>query len=338
MFFGDLALNMPHNIDSKRDDYNIYGNITQLFQQADLVIGNLESPLPGDGGENLLKKPRVIANPDAFKYIAKLNPTILCLANNHIYDALETGYRKTTNFLDDHDISYLGAGCTSEEAQRPLIIEKKGVRFGLLNYVAKDTDPNLPEDRKFELNFFNLDKAVQDLKDLDGKTNIRIVLLHWGTEYFRIPTPYQQRIAKTLSKNGANFIIGHHAHIVQQVVRYKNSLIAYSLGNFIFPNIYFGGSLYRVWSKSDRKSIIVDVTVEENGDYDYKLHSTNYIDESFHLSSNYKIQFNSIRNAIMKIFSVNILWKLYYSMSQLLDIFFDYFGYFIRTLSKKLRQ
>ena len=338
MFFGDLALNITHNRDLRMNDYNIFGNVTQLFKQADLVIGNLESPLPGDGRENLLKKPRVIANPDAFKHIAKLSPTILCLANNHMYDALETGYKKTINFLNENNISYLGAGYSAEEAHRPLIIEKKGVRFGLLNYVAKDTNPNLPENRKFELNIFDLDKTVQDLKDLYSRTNIRIVLLHWGIEYYRIPTPDQQRIAKTLSKNGANFIIGHHAHVVQQVVRYNHSLIAYSLGNFIFPNIYFGGKLYREWSNSNRKSIIVDVTVQKNGYYNYNLHKTNYTDESFYLSPNYKNQSNRITNAMMKIFSVDILWEFYYSLSRSVNIFSNYFRFFNRALSKRLRQ
>lgn len=338
MFFGDLSLNITHNRDLRRNDYNIFGNVTQLFKQADLVIGNLESPLPGDGRENLLKKPRVIANPDAFKHIAKLSPTILCLANNHMYDALETGYEKTINFLNENNILYLGAGYSTEEAHRPLIIEKKGVRFGLLNYVAKDTNPNLPEGREFELNFFDIDKAVQDLKDLDGKTDIRIVSLHWGIEYFSIPTPEQQRIARLLSQNGANFIICHHAHIVQPVVRYNHSLIAYSLGNLIFPNIYFGGRLHREWSNSNRQSIIVDVTVQKNGSYNYYLHSTNYTDESFYLSTNYKIQSNGITNAMMKMFSIDVLWKFYYSLSRSVKIISNYSRSFNHALSKRLRQ
>ena len=212
------------------------------------------------------------------------------------------------------------------------------MRLGLLNYVAKDTNPNLPEDRELELNFFDLDKAVQDLKDLYGRTNIRIVLLHWGLEYFRIPTPDQQRIAKILSKNGANFIICHHAHIVQPVVRYNHSLIAYSLGNFLFPNIYFGGRLYREWSSSNRKSIIVDVTVQKNGYYNYNLHSTNYTGESLYLSTNYKIQSNGITNAMMKIFSVDILWEFYYSLSRSIKIISNYFRFFNHALSKRLRR
>ena len=339
MFFGDLALNITPNRDLRRNDYdyNIFGNVTQLFKQADLVIGNLESPLPGDGRENLLKKPRVIANSDTFEHLVELNPTILCLANNHMYDALEIGYKKTINFLHENNISYLGAGFSIEEAGRPLIIEKNGVRLGLLNYITKDTNPNLPENRNFELSFFDLDKAIRDLKDLYSITDIRIIMLHWGIEYFRIPTPDQQRIAKTLSESGANFIMGHHSHTVQPVVRYNNSLIAYGLGNFFFPNIYFDGRLHREWEKPNRRSVIIDITIHKNGSYNYLLHNTNYTNESINLFPNYNSQSNGYINVIMKLFSVNILWKFYYLLSRSVKTLFNYFRFFNHALSKRLK-
>ena len=324
MCFGDIALNTPPNRNLERNDYSIFGDVAQLFKQADLVIGNLESPLPGNGGENLLKKPRVIANPDAFEHLAVINPTILCLANNHMYDALEAGYENTINFLKENNISYLGAGYSNEETSEPIIMKKNGVRIGLLNYVTRDTNPNLPENRKFELNFFDLDKAVQDLKDLASKTDIRIVSLHWGVEYHRYATPEQNRIARLLSQNGADLIVGHHAHVIHPIHKYKDTLIAYNLGNFYFPNIWFENRWHREWSKKSRESIILDVIFSKSGVDKFNYHRTVMKESSVVIhSGNIGLRMKIIQfiNILLR---CGILWKIYYSTHRFIEKGLDY--------------
>ncbi len=267
MFFGDLVLNQ------RGIPQGVFREVSKLFEEADLVIGNLESPLPGSA-ENHLKIPRVIADAGSFKNITRLGADVFCLANNHAYDALEDGYLKTVDYLKNNSMLYLGAGLSAEEAARPLIIERNGFRISILNYLGKDTNPCLPEDSKIKLNFFDLDRAASELNDLKNKTDLRIVVLHWGREYTYQPTDKQRSVARWLCDSGADAVVGHHTHIIQPVERYKNSVIAYGLGNFYFPDIWFGGRWHRKWQASARQSIILDAVFFQKGLKEIDLHKT----------------------------------------------------------------
>ncbi len=311
MFFGDLAFNADKDSVKNSGNNRMFDNLTKLFDQADLIIGNLESPLPGDGRENVLKKPRVIADPYLFSNIAKLNPDILCLANNHIADALDDGFRKTIHCLKKNSILFLGAGFSNEEASRPLIVEKHDYRIGLLNYVAEGTNPCLPNDYKIKLNLFNLDKVLRNLSNIRDKTDIRIVTLHWGIEYCNYPTPSQQYVVKLFSENGADIIVGHHPHTIQPIQKHKKTAIAYSLGNFYFPDIQFENTLYRKWSLRGRESIVFDVTFSRRGIEGLDFHRTLRKDFLVYLDPGGIY----LRMKIMQFGRVllrwNIAWKIY---------------------------
>jgi poly-gamma-glutamate synthesis protein (capsule biosynthesis protein) len=62
------------------------------------------------------------------------------------------------------------------------------------------------------------------------------VVLHWGYEYTDVPARWQIDVAHALVDAGADAVIGHHPHVLQAIERYKHGVIAYSLGNFVFPN------------------------------------------------------------------------------------------------------
>jgi poly-gamma-glutamate synthesis protein (capsule biosynthesis protein) len=61
-----------------------------------------------------------------------------------------------------------------------------------------------------------------------------IISFHWGIEYQHQPSSAQRRLARASIDAGADVVLGHHPHVLQGVERYKNGLIAYSLGNFVF--------------------------------------------------------------------------------------------------------
>ena len=58
--------------------------------------------------------------------------------------------------------------------------------------------------------------------------------VHWGTEYRSIPDERQVDMARFMIDAGADIVIGHHPHVVQPVERYRQGIILYSLGNFVF--------------------------------------------------------------------------------------------------------
>ena len=75
-----------------------------------------------------------------------------------------------------------------------------------------------------------------------------------GKGFINYPIPEDRNIAKGLIDAGASLVVGHHPHVIQGYEKYKNGLILYSLGNFIFPEQTKPQSLR--WNKNERTGII----------------------------------------------------------------------------------
>jgi poly-gamma-glutamate capsule biosynthesis protein CapA/YwtB (metallophosphatase superfamily) len=58
--------------------------------------------------------------------------------------------------------------------------------------------------------------------------------MHNGVEYMSKPSAKQTQFAHAAIDAGAQLVIGHHPHVIEPEERYKNGLIFYSLGNFVF--------------------------------------------------------------------------------------------------------
>ena len=57
--------------------------------------------------------------------------------------------------------------------------------------------------------------------------------MHWGVEYTHEPVASQKEIASYLASLGVDVIIGHHPHVIEPIEYIENTLVIYSLGNFI---------------------------------------------------------------------------------------------------------
>ncbi len=79
--------------------------------------------------------------------------------------------------------------------------------------------------------------------------------LHWGTEYEPHPDEQQRVQAHALVDVGADLVLGHHPHVLQDFERYRGALIAYSLGNFLFDNP----------SLNQRQTVILQATLSRSG-------------------------------------------------------------------------
>ena len=119
-FLGDICLNNGYDLSFKNKE-NPFGNIEPLLKNSKLVIGNLECTAWGEDGVNTLKIPRLNTKLETLNFLNNINLKLALLANNHIYDNLESGFRKTISFLESHGINYIGAGFTKEKAREPYI-------------------------------------------------------------------------------------------------------------------------------------------------------------------------------------------------------------------------
>jgi hypothetical protein len=235
---GDIALNGPYcdPLQHAKLRENL-GNVAAALGNCALRIGNWESPLWGNGGVNLQKFPRLCTTLEAASCVLPLELDVALLANNHAYDCLEAGFENTTAFLCTHGIEWLGAGRSPEEAARPLMMERGGVRFGLLDYVAADTHPSIPQNAGVAVNQLEPPRVFRDVDALAERCDVVLVHLHWGVDFMGYPTPAQRRFARELIDRGASVVIGHHPHCLQGHERWGEGHAFYSLGNFLFGSL-----------------------------------------------------------------------------------------------------
>lgn len=235
-FTGDLLLDrgVREQIE-KRSLARLFEKVKPLFEKVDFVVANLECPVTKK--ESPINKKYIFrAEPEWLSGIRNAGITHLVMANNHSNDQGREGITDTFNNLIKNQLVPLGYGETQELACKPVIIEKAGIKIALFASVLVPLEnwPYLAGSPGI------CQASVADLIDKikvykDHHTNDKVVVvLHWGAEFQTSPMASQRKEAQELIDAGADAIIGHHPHVVQNEIFYKGKPVFYSLGNFVF--------------------------------------------------------------------------------------------------------
>ncbi len=175
---------------------------------------------------------------------------LVSLATNHTVDRGKSAVENSCKYWSSKkDILTAGSYCSTEERNEIKIAEKNNITYTMLNYTygtngmpvsndylvnvwPTDTDNiNNPEkDTKYQAYKEQVKKDIESVRD---KVDVLIVAMHWGVEYTHNPTEYEKDMANYLSSLGVDVIIGTHPHVIQPVTWINNTLVIYSLGNFI---------------------------------------------------------------------------------------------------------
>ncbi|MBO8170034.1 MAG: CapA family protein [Thermoanaerobacteraceae bacterium] len=228
--------------------------VAQRLSQADVTFGNLESPI-GTGGRPLPGKGIWFrAQPETVHALVYSGFDVVSVANNHALDYDSEVLLETLDILQENGIHAVGGGENIDRARQPVIIERNGLKIGFLAYSemadiiwsfryprmlrATEEQPGIAPAVSFNVRKISEDvyvrKMLKDVRNLVPKVDLVVVSLHWGVEYRYHPEDYQRELAHRLIDAGVDLIIGHHPHTLQGLERYRQGLIAYSLGNFIF--------------------------------------------------------------------------------------------------------
>lgn len=231
--------------------------VRRELRQKDLLFGNLETVLTTSGDPSC--KRWVNTNPpEAGTYLRDAGFDILSVANNHTLDLGRIGFEKTLDVLESHGIAYVG-GARGDTPPRGLVVERNGIRLGFLGYTSGmfRSPPGVTVSR------LNKRRIIRDIKALKDLCDSIVVSLHWGTENVYYPSPNQIKLARSLIDSGASLILGHHSHTIQGLERYKDGLIAYSLGNFQFD--------IELFKERIKSSMILSVDFDLDGIKDYRV-------------------------------------------------------------------
>jgi poly-gamma-glutamate capsule biosynthesis protein CapA/YwtB (metallophosphatase superfamily) len=209
-------------------------DVSQVWSDADLVIGNLECPCvvsakPIDG-----PLPELVFHAPAGRLVELKNAgfTALTIANNHILNCGPTGLMETIQGLRSAGIYYAGAGMNLSEAVKPAFIPVQGLTVGLVAFCyAPPASRSSPGVAPHEFKIMR--KALRSAR---AHADFVIAALHGGLEYSDVPPTNTRARFRVLAENGADLVVGHHPHVLQGLEWIGNVPVAYSLGDFLFHN------------------------------------------------------------------------------------------------------
>lgn len=233
-FGGDTMLGRGVNEKLSTENYKYpWGDVLPLLKNNDLNIVNLETTLTTSKSK-VEKVFNFKADPDRVKVLEEGNIGIVNLANNHILDFDIEGMAETIEVLDHAGIEHTGAGNNIFEATRPVMVNVKGLKIGILGYTDNEPDwsaKNGPGTNYIKVG--NITKVKREVASIRNKVDILIVSIHWGPNMREKPSPDYVKFAHQIIDLGVDIIHGHSAHIFQGVEIYKNGLIMYDTGEFV---------------------------------------------------------------------------------------------------------
>lgn len=206
--------------------------VKPMIQNYDLKYYNQETII---GGKNLKVShyPRFNSPDEIGDNMVDLGFNMVSLANNHTLDKGEEGILYSNNYWKGKNVITAGTYSSQEERDNVKIYEKNGIKYAFLAYTTTTNGLSVPNGKEYLVNVYSQDQAKKDIDSIKNKVDVIIVSMHWGEEYVFDPTNSQKEIALYLSKLGVNLIIGSHPHVIQPVGYVNDTLVIYSLGNFL---------------------------------------------------------------------------------------------------------
>ena len=206
--------------------------IKPIIQKYDLAFYNQESIL--GGAELGLSDYPTFNSPKEFgDAMIDAGFNLVSLANNHTMDRGEKAVLSSCDYWKTKDVLTAGSYSNADEANEIKIKEKNGIKYTLLAYTYGTNGINVPKGKEYLVNIYSDEKAKADIEKVRDKVDLLMVSMHWGTEYKTEPTETQKKQAEYLASLGVDIIIGTHPHIIEPITYINDTLVIYSLGNFI---------------------------------------------------------------------------------------------------------
>lgn len=281
---GDISLSrgIAYAIDKNKDVNFPFRKVQDLLKSTDFNFGNLETPF--SSSDKYTAKSTLVFNAPKknIEGLVNNNFVVVSTANNHALDQSLDGIIQTRTWLLENNILPVGTGENLEEAWLPATVTRKGITIGFsaASYASVNDGGKTINDHVARIeDVSNLKSSILNLK---FHSDFTVVSMHAGSEYTRKPNPDQVQFAHAAIDNGADMVIGHHPHWVQdkevycsstkksRTIAFKSPLaltdeeknmgckpIYYSLGNFIFD---------QGWSPETTQGLALKITLRKSAD------------------------------------------------------------------------
>lgn len=232
-FVGDVCLARIDKSQADAFKASEWPAIRAAIGEHDILVGNLECCLVDDRCNEEARRQPMAVPAEAASFLRNVGFSHLGLANNHMLDCGSQAIEATRECLTSHGIHVFGAGRCLRHAEETIFTDHGGHRVAFLGacdqsaYYAGDDGP---------AGIAPLEKSRlgRRTRAAAADADLVVVMLHADLEFSNAPGRWRQRLSRWLIEQGAHLVIQHHPHVLQGIEAYQDSLIAYSLGNFIF--------------------------------------------------------------------------------------------------------
>lgn len=242
LFVGDVML--ARDVESRIADIGnerFFERVRPLHQASKYVIANFEASIPEEHVPTPAMTFSFSVDESLVSLLDDAQISHVSLANNHAFDNGEEGYENSFKVLTEASLTAFGhpMNITASSSSIITLDERK---IGIVGIHSVWKEPSR-------------DAIVEEMKRLTSVTDIQIVYIHWGNEYIGTHSPAQEEFAQFLVKSGADIIIGHHPHVIEDIQLVEGVPVFYSLGNYVFD---------QYWNTEVRTGLALRLSVERH--------------------------------------------------------------------------
>lgn len=258
---GDMAFFGKMSIVGNQKIAEYFSEIADYLEKFDYVVGNLETPFSVKKKPHGAKSAYICADVSNVKSLKQLHVNAVCLANNHMFDFGAEGYETTKKVLKENEIEFFGT------EGKELLIEQNGNRISFTGFCCYSSNPlRCVRNGEYGVNEYNVANVKNILQENKQKGYLSIVAVHAGLEHVNYPSIKHVRAARLLAETDDFIYYGHHPHVIQGIEEYHGSLLAHSLGNFCFDDVYIDKSSTPLieLTENNRTGIVLELTIDDN--------------------------------------------------------------------------
>ena len=282
-FTGDILCS-PRMTEACGKDYSsIFGKATKLGN-CDYLVGNLETPVAGEALRYTHQRYCFNTPETILDALGECGFDLFTLANNHCMDRGEEGIVQTLQNCHDRGFETIGIYATQEERDRVFVKDFDGLRVAFINYtygtnafahgnflthpymvnlfqpeetrpgsihllndyaqIEREVNAIYGEGEGYEYVAPYLDRLQDDIARAKAAADYVIVVMHSGSQYVQPVDAYSAYLAEKIKQWGADIIVGHHQHIVQESENKDGYLKIFCLGNFLYDQLIEGDGYY----------------------------------------------------------------------------------------------
>ncbi len=251
---GDLILDEPGPMEP------YFEGTREILGAQDVLIGHVETPHTHRNLPSCIDIQAPPSNPQHLEVLPGIRFDIATVAGNHLYDCGPYGVIDTVEKLKELGIQPAGGGANITEAKKPAIVEKDGIKVGLISYNATGPRLGWAMSQKPGANYVKVETSYVPARDMPGcpakvhtfmweqdirklkeevaelkkQVDIAVVVFHKGNggDHPRLDD-YEQPLCYAALDAGADIIFAHHHHVLKGVELYKGKPIYHGLGNFV---------------------------------------------------------------------------------------------------------